>query len=60
MNKLTNLQENEAAFEALGQWEKNKRKNQEWWNDELKDLRVEKENACKTEQMAKYKNRNKD
>ena len=37
----------EAAFEALGQWEKNNRKNLEWWNDELKVLRVEKENAYK-------------
>ena len=28
----------EAAFEALGQREKNNRMNQEWWNDELKAL----------------------
>ena len=37
----------EAVFEALGQREKNNRKNLEWWNDELKALRVEKENAYK-------------
>ena len=51
--KLRNLQENgevniedfsiateihEAAFKALGQWEENKRKDQEWWYDELKAL----------------------
>ena len=50
-----NLQENEdvniknfnistaahkAAFEALGQREKNNRQNLEWCNDELKALRV--------------------
>ena len=37
----------EAAFEALSQREKNNRKNLEWWNDELKALRREKENAYK-------------
>ena len=80
--KLMNLQENEdvnienfsittavheAAFEALGQQEKNNRKNLEWWNDELKVLRVEKENAYKkwlcnrtTEQRTEYKDRNKE
>ena len=52
--KLINLQQNEddignfsitreihePAFEALGQWEKNIRNNMEWWNDELKALRI--------------------
>ena len=43
----------EAAFEALGQREKNNRKNLEWWSDELKVLRVEKENGYVTEQQNK-------
>ena len=58
--KIINIQENEdvnsehfsittavheAALEALGQREKNNRNNLESWNDELKALRVEKENA---------------
>ena len=54
----------EAASEALGQREKNNRKNLEQWNDELKALRVEKENAYKngyvTEQRNEYKDRNKE
>ena len=59
---LMNLQENEdvdiedfsittavheAAFAALGQREKNNRKDLEWWNDELKALKVEKANSYK-------------
>ena len=53
-----NLQENEDVnienfsvtteiLEAFGQREKNNRNNQECWNDELKSLRVEKENYDK-------------
>ena len=50
----------EAAFKALGQWEENKQKDQEWWYDELKTLKVEKENGYVTEQRAEYKEKNKE
>ena len=70
--KLMNLQENEdvdiqnfsittavhkAAFETLGQREKNNGENLEWWNDELKALRVEKENAYKNRYVTEQQNK---